>query len=167
MRYCKHVMCRTCMTDRQCLPCQRCERLCAADRLIQSYLALLVSQTPPLCSFASPPPPLGDAVVAPMKTACMQTHCRANNNYFLYIFFYFLLYVFGIGFNCIIQNNGYCLHWQYWQMHQIIHLSPVGCFTLDRGKTVQKKFEVSRVNVFLNMADMFSHKKIVYHWTLF
>ena len=34
--------------------------------------------------------------------------CRANNNYFLYIFFNFLLSVFGIVFNCIIQNNSYC-----------------------------------------------------------
>ena len=33
------------------------------------------------------------------------------------------------------------------QMHQIIHLSPVGCFTPARGKTVQKHHKVSRVNV--------------------
>ena len=33
-----------------------------------------------------------------------------------------------------------------WQMHQIIHLSPVGCFTPARGKTVQKNREVSVVN---------------------
>ena len=32
------------------------------------------------------------------------------------------------------------------QMHQIIHLSPVGCFTPARGKTVQKIREVSGVN---------------------
>ena len=32
--------------------------------------------------------------------------CRANNNYCLY----FLLYVFDTVFNCIIQNNSYCLH---------------------------------------------------------
>ena len=31
------------------------------------------------------------------------------------------------------------------QMHQIIHLSPVGCFTPSRGKTVQKNGEVSGV----------------------
>ena len=53
--------------------CQHRERLCAAECLIQSYLSLLVSQTPPLCSDASPPQPLGDAVVIPMKTACMQS----------------------------------------------------------------------------------------------
>ena len=37
---------------------QRHERLCAAERIIQSYLPLLVSQTPPLSSDASPPPAL-------------------------------------------------------------------------------------------------------------
>ena len=40
-RYCLHVMYRTCMKHRKCLPCQRRERLCAAERLIQSYLSLL------------------------------------------------------------------------------------------------------------------------------
>ena len=32
------------------------------------------------------------------------------------------------------------------QMHQIIHLLPVGCFTPARGKTVQKSREVIGVN---------------------
>ena len=71
--------------------------------------------------------------------------CRANNNYFLYFVFYFLLYLFGIVFNCIIQNNIF-LYTYLLQMHQIIHLSPVGCFTTARGKTVQKNREVSWVN---------------------
>ena len=31
-------------------------------------------------------------------------------------FFYFLLYVFGIVFNCIIQNNSDCLHWEYFSI---------------------------------------------------
>ena len=31
-------------------------------------------------------------------------------------FFYLLLFVFGIVFNCIIQNNSYCLHWQYFSI---------------------------------------------------
>ena len=44
--------------DRQCLSCQRRERLCAAELIIQSYLPLLVSQTPSLGSDASPPPAL-------------------------------------------------------------------------------------------------------------
>ena len=32
------------------------------------------------------------------------------------------------------------------QMHQIVHLSPVPCFTTARGKTVQKNREVNWVN---------------------
>ena len=59
--------------------------------------------------------------------------------------------MFGIVLNCITHNNSYCLHLQYFsinylrQMHQIIHLSPVGCFTPARGKTMQKNREVSDV----------------------
>ena len=60
------------MQHRQCLSYQRRERLSAAERLIQSYLSLLLSQTPSLCSDASSPPRLRDAVV-PMKTTCMQS----------------------------------------------------------------------------------------------
>ena len=41
--------------------------------------------------------------------------------------------------NIFLYNN------YLWQMHQIVHLSPVGCFTPARGKTVQKNREVSRV----------------------
>ena len=32
------------------------------------------------------------------------------------------------------------------QMHQIIHLSPVGCFTPARGKSMQKNHVVRGVN---------------------
>ena len=53
------------------LPASR--KVCAGDHLIQSYLSLLVSQTPSLGSDASPPLPLHEAVVAPIKTAWMQT----------------------------------------------------------------------------------------------
>ena len=42
--------------------------------------------------------------------------CKANNNWFLYIFLHFPLYVFGIVFNCIIQNNSYCLQWKYFSV---------------------------------------------------
>ena len=79
-------------------------RGCAADRLIQSYRSLLVSQAPPLLSY--------------QLSYQLKLHaCRANNNYFLYIYIYiYLLFVFGIVFNCIIQNNSYCSHWQYFSI---------------------------------------------------
>ena len=138
----------TMQPHRQCLSRQHRERLCAAELIIQSYLPLLFSQIPSLGSDASPPPALLMQLSYPWKLHA----CQANNNYFQYIYIYFLLYVFGIVLNCIIQNNSYCLHWQYflynylWQMHQIIHLSPAGCFTPARGETVQKKREVSGIN---------------------
>ena len=43
-------------------------------------------------------------------------------------------------------------------MHQIIHLSPVGCFTKARGKTVQKNREVSGVKrVCRTTPDLLQH----------
>ena len=96
----------TMQPHRQCLSCQRRERLCAAELIIQSSLTLLVSQTPSLCSDTSPPP----ALLTQLSYSWKRHACRANNNYYLYILFYFLLYVFGIVLNCIIQNNSYCLH---------------------------------------------------------
>ena len=36
------------------------------------------------------------------------------------------------------------------QMHQIIHLSPVGCFAPARGKTVQKNREIRGVKIFFS-----------------
>ena len=102
----------TMQPHRQCLLCQRREWLSATELIIQSYLLLLVSQTPLLGSNASPPPALLTQLSYPWKLHA----CRANNNYFLYIYFYFLFYVFGIVLNCIIQNNSYCLHLQYFSI---------------------------------------------------
>ena len=45
-----------------------------------------------------------------------------------------------------VYNDNVFLYNYLLQMHQIIHLSPVGCFTIARGKTVQKNHEVSWVN---------------------
>ena len=41
-------------------------------------------------------------------------------------------------------------------MHQIIHLSPVGCFTPARGKTVEKNRDVSGVNDQPNVSKLLS-----------
>ena len=45
-----------------------------------------------------------------------------------------------------VYTDNIFLYNYLWQMHQIINLSPVGCFTPARGKTVQKNREVSGVN---------------------
>ena len=152
LRYCKHVMCWTCMQHakmqphRQCLSCQRRERLCVAERLIQSDPPLLVSQTPSLWRDASPPPALLTQLSYPWKLHA----CRANNNYFLYIYLYFLLYVLLL-FSIVlyrtivtVYTDNIFLYNYLRQMHQIIHLAPVGCFTPARGKTVQKKSPFKR-----------------------
>ena len=94
---------------------------------------------------------------------------RANTTKFIYIYIYiFFLYVFGILFNCIIQNISYCLHWQYFsiyqqQMHQIIHLSLVGCFTPAWGKSMQKNRNLSGVkhNQILNLRLKVQHNLVV------
>ena len=140
-------MCRTCMKNRQCLPCQRRERLCAAERLIQSYLSLLVFQTPPLCSAASPPPPLGDAVVVPMKPACMQSKIIFYIYFFIFYCMYLVLFSIVLYRTIVtVYTDNIFLYNYLWQMNQIIHLSPVGCFAPARGKTVQKNCKVSGVN---------------------
>ena len=73
LQACRMTDAHATVQHRQCLSCQRRVWLCASEHLIQSYLSLLVSQTPSLCSDASPPPPLHEAVVIPTKTACMQS----------------------------------------------------------------------------------------------
>ena len=76
---------------------------------------------------------------------CKLHACRANNNYFLYIFFIFcslyLLLFLIILYRTIVTvyTDKIFLYNYLWQMHQIIHLSLVGCFAPARGKTVQKK----------------------------
>ena len=78
----------------------------------------------------------------PMKTACMQIII----DYFLYIFCSMYLVLFSIVLyrTIVTVYTGNIFLYNYLrQMHQIIHLSPVGCFTPARGKTVQKNREVS------------------------
>ena len=56
-------------------------------------------------------------------------------------------------------------------MHQIVHLSPVGCFTAARGKSMQKNREVSGVfKAFntntLNFQQYFKNKLSSHHSTI-
>ena len=69
---------------------------------------------------------------------------RANNNYFLYIFLFFCsmyLVLFSIVLYrtiVTVYSDNIFIYNYIPQMHQIIHLSLVGCFTLASGKSVQK-----------------------------
>ena len=125
----------------QCMSCQHRERLCAAELIIQSYLPLLVSQTPSLGSDASAPP------------ACWCS-CRTHENcmhakqiIIIFYIFYFIfcsrcLALFSIVLYrtiVTVYTDNIFLYNYLRQMLQIIHLSPLGCFTPDQGKTVQKK----------------------------
>ena len=144
-RYCKHVMCRMCMQHRQCMPCQRRERQCAAERLIQSYLSLLVSQIPPLEWRLT-------------TTTIERRSCHTHENcmhaeqiiiifyiyFFIFCSLYLLLFSIVLYRTIVIDYTDKIFLYNYlWQMHRIIHLSPVVCFTPARGKTVQKNCEVS------------------------
>ena len=77
--------------------------------------------------------------------------CRANDNYFLYILFifcslYLLLFLIALFRTIVtVYTDNFFLYNYLWQMHKIIHLSMMGCFTPARGKTVQKNREVSGV----------------------
>ena len=66
--------------------------------------------------------------------------CTANNHYFLYIYLY-ICYMYLVLFSIILYRtivtvctDNIILHNYLPQMHQIIHLSPVGCFSPARGK---------------------------------
>ena len=83
--------------------------------------------------------------------------CRANN-YFLY-FFSILGSMYLVLFSIVLYRKivtvytyNIFLYIYLWQMHQIIHLSPVGCFTPARGKTMQKNCEVSWVKVVISIS---------------
>ena len=78
--------------------------------------------------------------------------CRANNNIF-YIFYFIFCSMYLVLFSIVlyrtivtVYTDNIFLYNYLLQMHQIIHLSQVGCFTTARGKTVQKNRDVSWVN---------------------
>ena len=125
---------------------QRRERLCAAELIILSYLPLLVSQTPSLGSDASPPPAL-------LKQLSYNKNCmRAEQIIIIFsIFIFIFCSLYLVLFSNIlcrtivtVYTDNIFLYNYLRQMHQIIHLSPVWCFTPARGTTVQKKLRGKR-----------------------
>ena len=137
------------------MPYQHCERLCAAERLKPEGSSSLIYHFWFLKHHHSAATPHHHCRLETQLSYPWKLHaCKANNNYFLSICFYFLLSVF-IVFNSIIQNKSYCstvytdyiyLYNYLWQMHQIIiHLSPVGCF-LPQSKVKRAKKSRSGVN---------------------
>ena len=85
-----------------------------------------------------------------------------------YIFYVFFCSMYLVLFSIVlyrtivtVYTDNIFLYNYLRQMHQIIHLSPVGCFTTARGKTVHKNLEVSWVN------DTISVWKPHGHWFKF
>ena len=70
--------------------------------------------------------------------------CRTNNNFpynFFLIFWSMYLVLFSIVlYRTIVSvyTDNIFIYNYLWQMHQIINLSPVGCFTPTRGKPGKK-----------------------------
>ena len=70
--------------------------------------------------------------------------------FYIYIFIfcslYLLLFLIVLYRTIVaVYTDNIFLYNYLWQMHQIIHLSLVGCFTPARGKTVQKNRQVGGV----------------------
>ena len=139
-RYCKCVMWRTCMQHQQCMPCQHLERLCATECLIQSSITSGFSNT----------------ITRQRRlttTAVWRRSCHTHENcmhaeqiiiifnlfFFIFCSLYLLLFLIVLYRARVTVYTDYIFLYNYlWQMHRIMHLSPVGCLTPARGKTVQK-----------------------------
>ena len=142
-RYCKHVMCRTCMQHRH-----------SAVYAMPALWEVVRHGAPhPVLSITS-----GFSNTA---TTVGRRSCHTHENcmhaeqiiIIFYIFFfifcslYLLLFLIVLYRKIVtVYTDNIFLYNYLWQIHQIINLSPVGYFTPARGKTVRKNREVSRVN---------------------
>ena len=144
-RNCKHVMCRTCMQHRllsvgsicHANVVRGCVPLSASSSLIYHFWFLKHHHS-------AATPHHHNRWEMQLSYPWKLHTCRANNKYFLYIFFifcslYLLLFLIVLCRTIVtVYTDNIFLYNYLWQMHQIIHLSPVGCFTPARGKSVQK-----------------------------
>ena len=157
-RYCKHVICQTCMQQcsnigsvchasvgRGCVP------LSASSSLINHFWFLKHHHS---------------AATHHHHRRCWHS-CRTHENcmqavqiiiiFYIYFFFcpmYLVLFSIVLYRTIVTVHKDNIFLYNYLrQMHQIIHLSPVGCFTPARGKTVQKNREVTWVNHFYRIDD--------------
>ena len=147
-RYCKCVMCRICMQQ-----CSHIASVCHAS-VVRGCLLLSTSSSL-IYNFWS--------LKHDHSAATPHHHrrCRAEQiiiifNIFYLIFCSMCLVLFSIVLYTTIvtvYTNNIFLYNYLRQMHQIINLSLLGCFTPARGKTVQKNREVSGVNKWWNCAE--------------
>ena len=143
LRYCKHVICQTCMSDirrqtsydrRQTSVVRGCVPVSASSSLIYHFWFLKHHHS---------------ASTHHHRRRCeMQLSypwklhaCRAINIYFLCIFIFCSMYL--VLFSIVlyrtivtVYTDNICQYNYIWQSHKIIYLSPVGCFTPARDKTI-------------------------------
>ena len=83
-----------------------------------------------------------------VRRSC-DTHENCMNAEQIIIIFYIFCYMYLVLFSIVLSRTIVNVYTNklHRQMHQIIHLSLVGCFTPARGKTVQKNREVSGLNL--------------------
>ena len=144
-RYCKHVMCRTCM--------QQCSHIVS---VCHARLASVVRGCVPLSASSSLIYHFWflkhhHSAVTPRHHRRCWRSCRTHENcthaeqiiiiFYIFIFTFCSMYLvlFSIVLYRIIVSvyaHNIFLYNYLRQTHQIIHLSPVECFTPARGKTV-------------------------------
>ena len=95
-------------------------------------------------------------------TAIGRRSCRTHENcmhaeqiiiiFFIYFFIFCSIYLVLCSIVLYrrivtVYTDNIFLYNCLWQMHQMIHLSPVWCFSPAQGKTMQKNHEVSGVKM--------------------
>ena len=115
-RYSNHVICQTCMQQ-----CSNIGSVCHAS-VVRGCVPLSASSS--LMYHFWFLKHHHSAATHDHHRCCWRS-CRTDENcthadqiisiFYIY-FFYFWLYVFDIVLNCIIQNNSYCLHQQYFSI---------------------------------------------------
>ena len=150
-RYCKHVMCRTCM--------QQCSHIISVCHASVMRGWVLLSSSSSLIYHFWFLKHHHSAATPHHHLRCWRS-CHTHENcmraeqiiIIIYIFIFIFCYMYLVLFSIVlyrtivtIYTDNIFLYNYLWQMYQIIHLSLVGCFTPARGKTVQKYLEVSGV----------------------
>ena len=165
-RYCKHVMCRTCM-QHLCLvysgvgtvvECRSPDGSHAVHAMPPSWEVVCCWVPHPVLSitsgFSSTTTLQRRLTTTTVGTRSCHTHENCMHAEQIIIIFYIIFFIFCSLYLLLflivlyrtivtVYTDNIFLYNYLWQMHQIIHLSPVGCFTPARGKTVQKNREVS------------------------
>ena len=147
-RYCKRVICQTCMQQcshigsvchasvvRGCVPLSASSSLIYHFWFLKHHHSAATHHHHRRC-----------------WRSCTYENCMDAELIIIifYIFFSIFCSMYLVLFSIVlyrtivtVYTDNIFLYNYLQQMHQIIHLSPVGCFTPARGKTVQKNRDVS------------------------